>query len=105
MGIIQVSSNACFNRMTRKGLVLVGFYASWCAPCHIQEAIVRSLSGRFIDRVRFAWVDVDASPKIAAKFDIAHVPTLIIFCGGVGVQRLVGLYPEEIVAAAMEKYI
>jgi len=46
--------------------VLVDFWAVWCGPCRMVAPIVDELSEEYKDRMAFAKVNVDESPKIAS---------------------------------------
>ena len=46
--------------------VVVDFYAAWCAPCHQVSPVIEALSLKWEGAVRFAKVDVDRDPQVAA---------------------------------------
>lgn len=76
--------------------VLVDFHAEWCAPCKwvapIMDEIAKDKQGRLL----VAKVDTDLAPKVAARFEIRSVPTVVLFQDGVEVERSVGLEPEKL---------
>ncbi len=74
--------------------VLVDFYAEWCGPCHEQAPILDELA-RELDTARIAKVDVDASPKLAARYRIRSIPTLLVFKNGKPVARHEGVASKE----------
>ena len=71
-------------------LVLVDFWADWCAPCKMIAPIVEDLANEYDGQVRFTKVDVDSNPMTATKFGIRSIPTLLVFKGGEVVDQLVG---------------
>lgn len=73
--------------------VLVDFYATWCGPCRMLAPVVEQLAGEFAGRVKFAKVDVDEAPELAARYQISGVPTLLLFQDGRVVDEIVGLAP------------
>lgn len=71
-------------------VVLVEFWADWCAPCRMIAPVVEDLANELGTRVRFAKMDIDANPEVANRLGIMSVPTLIIFKGGQAADRTVG---------------
>ena len=71
--------------------VLVDFWAEWCQPCTIMSAYVGFLSKEFGDRLLVTALDVDEHPATPAAFNVMGLPTVILFVGGVEVERVVGV--------------
>lgn len=71
-------------------VVLVEFWADWCAPCRMIAPVVEDLANELGARVRFAKMDIDANPDVANRLGIMSIPTLIIFKGGQAADRTVG---------------
>lgn len=71
-------------------VVLVEFWAEWCAPCRMIAPVVEDLANELGARVRFAKMDIDANPEVASRLGIMSIPTLIIFKGGQAADRTVG---------------
>ncbi len=75
--------------------VLVDFWAAWCPPCRMVAPIVDELAEEYSGRISFAKVDVDQNPKIATRYGIMSIPTLLIFKKGEPVSNIVGYRPKE----------
>ncbi len=75
--------------------VLVDFWAPWCRPCLMVAPVVEELAGEYDGRVSFGRMNVDESPKIAVKYGIMSIPTLILFKDGQPVANIVGFRPKE----------
>lgn len=76
--------------------LLVDFFATWCGPCAWIVPTLRALRETYGDRVDIVKVDVDEATELAASLRIGSVPTLILFEGGVEVDRSVGVEPERV---------
>ena len=62
--------------------VLVDFHAVWCGPCKVLAPIVEKLADEFEGKLKVGKVDIDAAPKLAQKYGIRSVPTVIVFQNG-----------------------
>lgn len=80
--------------------VLVDFYADWCAPCKMVAPLVDELAREHTGRLLVAKVDTDRAAAVAQRHGIRGIPTLILFDGGVEVDRSVGFEPERVRALA-----
>lgn len=70
--------------------VVVDFWADWCGPCKMMAPAFARAAGDLEPAARFAKVDTEAEPSVAARFDIRSIPTLILFKGGREVARQSG---------------
>ncbi len=80
--------------------VLLDFYADWCGPCQIQDGILKEFAAEF-DGGKIIKVNVDESPKLAARYDVQELPTSLIFQDGKVVARQVGLATKKQLNAAL----
>jgi len=71
-------------------LVVVDFYADWCAPCRAMSPIIDELSEHFGERVIVGKLDVEADSSIADSYGVKSIPTLIFFKDGEVVDKTSG---------------
>ncbi len=83
--------------------VLVDLWAEWCGPCRMLAPAIEELAGEMAGRVRVAKLNVDENPATAARFNVRGIPTLLLFKGGVEVDRLVGVQPKAEIARHLER--
>jgi thioredoxin 1 len=85
--------------------VLVDFWAEWCAPCRALGPVIESLSEQYRDKAVIAKVDVDSNQKIAMKFGIRSIPTVILFDGGEIVETFIGVRPRSDYEASLDRQL
>ena len=74
--------------------VLVDFWAEWCGPCRMVLPIVEEISVELAGQAKVCKVNVDEAPDLASRFDVASIPTLLIFKNGQVVDQMVGALPK-----------
>jgi thioredoxin 1 len=84
-----------FSNLTKNGLVIVDFWADWCAPCKMLAPIMNEIADEMKGKVKVGKLNVDISRQVASKFGVRSIPTVIIFRNGKEVKRLVGVKPKS----------
>lgn len=72
------------------GLVLVEFWATWCAACRMLAPILDELAVDYTGRVAVVKINVDEDPEYATQYQVRRTPTILFFRNGVEVDRIVG---------------
>jgi len=87
---IKQLSNKNFKSVTKKGLVLIDFWAPWCGPCKMIAPILNEIADQNSDQVTIAKVNVDQHQQLATSYNIRSIPTMILFKEGKEQKRIMG---------------
>jgi thioredoxin 1 len=88
-----------------RGLAMVDFWAAWCGPCKIIAPYVEQLATEYAGRLKVAKLDVDASPRTPARFNVRSIPSVLFFQDGALVDGVVGAVPKSQLTAKIEQYL
>ena len=75
--------------------VLLDCWAPWCGPCRVVGPIMDQLAAESEGRYRIAKLNVDHNPNTASRYQIASIPTMLIFKDGKLIDRLIGAQPKQ----------
>ena len=84
-------------------VVMLDFYATWCAPCLKMMPTVDKLKAELGDKVVIEKVDSDANKALVADFKVDEIPTFLIFKDGKMVMRAVGFQTDKALREMLEK--
>jgi len=96
-----------FEEEVRKSdkLVLVDFWAEWCAPCRMIAPIVEEIANEYSNKLKVGKLNVDYNAKTAMKDGIMSIPTLMLFQNGRVLEQIVGAMPKRNLLSRLEKYL
>jgi len=102
---VKTLTDADFGESVKNGVVLVDFWATWCAPCRRLAPIVDQLAAEYNGKLTVAKVDIDENPMTPSKFMVRGIPTLLLFKDGDLKETVVGLETKDRLAQLIDKHL
>ncbi len=90
---------------SHRRLVVVDFWAAWCAPCVALTPTLEDLAAAYGGRFLLAKVEVDDNMRLAGRYKLRGFPTVILFRDGRQVDHFVGNKPRHHVRELLEAHI
>lgn len=102
---VDLSDSEFDEFVNRYPLVVVDFWAEWCAPCRFMSPVVRELAAEMAGKVVFGKLNVDLNPETASRFGVMSIPTFIVFKNGKPVDAIVGAMPKQRFKSIITQYL
>ena len=89
---------------TEAPVVLVDFWAPWCAPCRALTPALEALAGER-DDMKLVKVNTDEDQSLAARYGVMGLPTVVILREGRQVGTITQAAPKRRLAARIDAAI
>jgi len=92
-----------FQQKTKGKVVLVDFWASWCAPCRMMAPVLNDVASELNGNSHVGKVDIQQYQSLANQFKVRSIPTLILLNNGIEINRFVGIKSKDFLLKEMAK--
>ena len=92
---ILTLSEKNFQQQTKGKVVLVDFWAAWCAPCRMMAPVLNDVAGELSGNQKVGKINVEQQKALSNQFKVRSIPTLILFRNGKEVKRYVGIKQKD----------
>ncbi len=93
-----------FQQQTKSKVVIVDFWAAWCAPCRMMAPVLNDVADALPGNMQVGKINVEVEKALAQKFNVRSIPTLILFKDGKEVNRFVGVKTKDFLLKEMNKF-
>jgi len=84
-----------FQQQTKNRIVLVDFWAAWCAPCRMMAPVLNDVASELSGNTYVGKVNIEEYQSLAQRYKVRSIPTLILFNDGKEINRYVGVKTKE----------
>ena len=100
---ILTLSEKNFQQQTKGKVVLVDFWAAWCAPCRMMAPVLNEVADELSGNMKVGKINVEEEKALAQKFSVRSIPTLILFKNGKEIKRFVGIKQKAFLLSEIQE--
>ncbi len=102
MAVISITNETFDDVIKQHPLMLIDFWADWCAPCKQFGRTFEKVAAQYPD-ICFAKVNIESSPELAELFQVRSIPYLVIIKDSVAIYADSGAAPESTLKELIEQ--
>ncbi len=84
-----------FQALAKNKVMLVDFWAGWCAPCKLMAPVLNDVADELTGNSHVGKVNIEQFQSLAQKYQVRSIPTFILFKNGKEVNRFVGVKTKD----------
>ena len=92
---VEITEQNFDDTIGKGGIVLLDWWAGWCAPCRAFAPTFEA-SAKMHPDIVFGKIDTEAQPALSAGFQVRSIPTLMVFKDGILIFSQPGMLPSHV---------
>jgi thioredoxin 1 len=102
--VIELNQANFFELLVKtEKLIVIDFWADWCAPCKMMSPIIHSLAKQYQGKVGFGKLNTDSNPVLATRYRVTSIPNFIFFKNGNPVDQVIGAVGKQTMDTVIKK--
>lgn len=86
--------------------VLVDIWAEWCGPCRAMSPMIEEIATEIPETVcKIGKMNADQNPNTPGQYEVASIPTFLVFKGGQVVDRFMGSMSKAAFMEHLSKHL
>lgn len=94
-----------FDRLLQQPLVLVDFYATWCAPCKKMEPVLEKINNEYKGSIVVQRINVDEAVALCKQLKVEALPVVCLYKNGTEIKRVKGEQNETQLRALVSELL
>ncbi len=94
--------------LNSKKVVLVDFWAAWCAPCHAMAPVLEATAKKLDDKLDIVKINIEDSKdnaELAGTYGVRGIPNMQVFKNGEVIKELIGVRPQHVLEGELNELL
>ena len=101
----SLSVNEFSKLITSDKIVMVDYFAKWCAPCKVMEPFLDDLSKKYSDKLKFIRIDYDQNLPLVKSLGVQGLPVIQIYYDNQLLWSQDGFSDKNTIETQIKKYL
>jgi len=93
--IVDVTEESLTKILDTDKVVLIDFWADWCAPCKMLNPILAEVAKESQDEIVFGKLNIDTYKDAPVEYGVRGIPTILIFKNGTVIASKTGVLSKS----------